>query len=100
MEWLIEKKLTGENIEFFGDSNLSVQQMNGIWKAKRGMYFDHYQKAIKLKIFFKNICFYWIPREQNEMADALSRQTLDLMKVSTFYWIPSSVQTRPEDLLL
>lgn len=49
-----------------GDSLMSVNILNGKWKAKKGLYLPYYEQAgIKVEIR-------WIPREQNEEADALS----------------------------
>lgn len=76
MEWLISSNKTKEKVQFFGDNMMSVNQMNGDWKAKKGMYKPHYQRAIKLKEQFKNLIFTWIPREENGIADELSKGQL------------------------
>ncbi len=61
LEWLIEKEMTKEKIIFFGDNMMSVNQMNGDWRAKAGMYIPHYLKARGLKEKFKSLKFKWIP---------------------------------------
>lgn len=76
MEWLILNKKTKGKIQFFGDNMMSVNQMNGDWRAKKGMYKPHYEHARKLKEQFKNLKFQWIPREENGLADELSKGQL------------------------
>lgn len=56
------------------DSRLLVNQMNGLWKCKAGLYLPKYYAASELKRSFKNIIFKWIPREENSEADGLSRR--------------------------
>jgi len=57
------------------DSQLVVNQMNGNWKAKQGMYYMYYQTAKKTLQSLPNhrITFKWIPREENTIADNLSK---------------------------
>lgn len=76
LEWLIEKKLNNAKIDFFGDNMMTVRQMNGDWRAKQGMYIPHYKKAFELKKKFKHLRFTWIPREENGLADELSKGQL------------------------
>ena len=76
LEWLIEEGYDASEIIFYGDNMMSVRQMNGQWRAKKGMYLPLYEKAIKLKENFVDLKFEWIPREQNEIADKLSKEQL------------------------
>jgi ribonuclease HI len=62
-----------------GDSNLAANQLNGEWKIKKGLYVS---VAIEAKEMLAYLCgqgwqvnFSWIPREQNEECDALSKKT-------------------------
>lgn len=73
LKWLIENDMTDRPITVFGDSNLVVQQMAGVWKAKGGKYYPFYVEAKKLRDQFANISFTWIPRAENAEADELSR---------------------------
>jgi ribonuclease HI len=68
-----------ESALIHSDSNLLVNQMNGSWKVKNGIYVNHYIKARNLinnhglqqKLIFK-----WISREENTEADRLSKEAI------------------------
>ena len=60
-------------IEICGDSNLVVQQMSGKWKIKKGLYVALALEAKELMKEFTNTNLRWIPREQNTVADKLSK---------------------------
>ena len=63
------------------DSKLLVNQMAGDWKVSKkalkgkteGTYVDKYLEARELASRFAKIEFRWIPREENLVADELSR---------------------------
>jgi ribonuclease HI len=74
MEWLAKNNQREAAIVFHGDNMMTVKQMNGEWKAKKGLYLEAYRKAKKLREQFKNMRFEWIPREENYLADELSRR--------------------------
>ena len=76
LEWLLENSFEKNKVRFFGDNMMTVMQMNGKWKARSGMYIPHYMKARDLGKKFKNLKFKWIPREQNDIADDLSKTQL------------------------
>lgn len=71
LEQLAEIK--ADNPKIFSDSKLLVSQVNGLYKVKSTSIFDLHQKAvlainsIKAKVF-------WIPREENKLADMLSKK--------------------------
>lgn len=72
--WLIKEKLNDQIILILSDSMLVVSQMNGWWRIKSGLYKEYALTCQGLiKNYFKNIRFQWIPREQNEEADKLSK---------------------------
>lgn len=78
LNWLKENNLTCEQIEVFGDSLMTVNQLNGKWrlvegKRKKRLYRDIALNNVELVKEFKNIKFYCIPREKNTEADRLSR---------------------------
>jgi ribonuclease HI len=60
-----------------GDSKLVVMQLNGKWKAKGGLYKPFYEKA---KLVWKELRsrakLVWIPREENDQCDYLSKGVL------------------------
>jgi ribonuclease HI len=68
-------------VTIHGDSNLVVSQLNGKWRIRKGLYLSI---AIETNEFLAHlrglgwqINFYWIPREQNEECDALSKKPAD-----------------------
>lgn len=64
-----------------GDSMLVVEQMNGRWQMRGGHYVRYAVEAKRtlkaVRKRFKNIRIEWIPREQNSLADELSKCILD-----------------------
>ena len=71
---LIDLGLTSKKILVRGDSNLVINQMRRLWKAKGGRYKPYYDEAMELAKSFEDIKFRWIPREQNAFADDLSKR--------------------------
>jgi len=60
-----------------GDSNMVVNQLNGKWRAKQGAYLPYYHVAKELWDEIRERCqLVWIPREQNNVCDSLSKQVL------------------------
>jgi ribonuclease HI len=55
------------------DSKLLVGQMSEGWKVKGGMYVGKMKEARDLIREFGSIRFEWVPREQNQEADLLTR---------------------------
>ena len=76
---LAEEGFVYDEIEVLGDSMLVIKQMSNEWRAKGGMYFSEYQRAVKLRDQFKNISFRWIRRDENSEADQLSRSEVPLL---------------------
>jgi ribonuclease HI len=75
LRFLINSKLTG-NILICGDSKLVIMQMSGKWKVKKGLYIDYCKRAKLLSAEASKLLkiqYKWIPREQNEHCDALSK---------------------------
>lgn len=64
------------------DSQLVVQQMKGNWTVKKGAYVPTYQK-LKMLVDAApfSITWNWIPREQNQEADALSKKGLNKVSI-------------------
>jgi ribonuclease HI len=61
-----------------GDSQLVINQMNGLWKAKAGLYYPWYEKTVavckRIRKLGVKITFDWIPREMNQECDTLSKE--------------------------
>jgi len=79
LEWLRKNQNNlreFEKINFFLDSKLVVNQLNGIYKIKN---FDLKNQAVKVKILEKSLPFLvrysHIPREENKIADFLVNQS-------------------------
>ena len=76
LEYLLTQGKAQEEIKVFGDSNMVISQMNGLWRIKNGIYKEQAEVCKKLLENFSNIYLDWIPREQNERADELSKIAL------------------------
>lgn len=77
LSFLMENKLNNERILVKSDSQLLINQMKGIWRARGGLYYSIYMKVLKLLIHFPRIEFIWIPRKDNFEADLLSRKAYE-----------------------
>jgi ribonuclease HI len=71
------KELKAEEIDFFLDSELIVNQLNGKYKIKDKDLGKLFVKIWNLKMNFKKITFTHIPREKNKDADKLVNQAID-----------------------
>ena len=64
-----------------GDSNLVINQLNGRWRIRKGLYRSIAVEAKELLARLKGlgwqIACCWIPRAQNEECDALSKRPVD-----------------------
>jgi ribonuclease HI len=74
---LINHGWQNEKVTVKSDSMLLVNQMRGLWYAHGGLYYSAHAEAVKLAKMFKDLTFVWIPREENEEADALSRKAYE-----------------------
>lgn len=85
LEWLIHDKdeilrqaQDDVTVSFFLDSNLVVNQLNGLFKVKEGRL-----RLLLLKIRELEsqipvaVTYSYVPREQNGLADAVVNETLD-----------------------
>jgi ribonuclease HI len=64
-----------------GDSKLVVEQLRGRWRVRGGRYVPYYHRAAELlkkldEITQRNVGFQWVPREENEICDVLSKAEL------------------------
>lgn len=74
LEFLKLKGLQKASITIYGDSKMVVEQMSGRWRVKGGLYVEAFKKAFCMVKEFPRIRIIWIPREQNGLADALSKK--------------------------
>lgn len=75
LEWWKPRSKPGVLLHIYTDSKLIFNQLGtGLWSARKGFYIPYYEKALELltgQVFFK-----WIPREENQEADRLSKRIL------------------------
>lgn len=83
LEELIKRKLTKKKIKVYGDSMLVMCQClmddpiyKKRWQIKKGAYVPYAYKALELLEQFSKIEGSWIPREENSIADELSKKEL------------------------
>lgn len=74
MELALEKGFT--DLVVLADSNLIVQQMSGKFKVRTESLRPLKKMADEIAKKFDSIVFEWIPREENEEADALSKKAI------------------------
>lgn len=67
------RALKDKPIMFYGDSRLVIYQMFGWWNIRNGLYTPLAKEAYSLVQEFTKISGKWIPREENILADALSK---------------------------
>ena len=77
LEFLLKKNLEDLPIEVRSDSRLVVYQMSEKWKFHGGLYAEKHNEAERLAAEFNRLSFKWIPREENEEADGLSREAYE-----------------------
>ncbi len=73
----LAKKLGGEELEVYLDSELVVEQLNQNYKIKNLELGKLFIKIWNLRQDFKNISFTHIPREKNVLADKLVNQAIN-----------------------
>ena len=68
-------------VTIHGDSKLVINQLNGKWRIRNGLYRSIAVEAKELLAYLKGLGWQitccWIPRTQNEECDALSKRTGD-----------------------
>jgi ribonuclease HI len=69
-------KLGIESIRIEGDSNLVIQQVQHLWKVKASSLIPLCATASSLLLKFKSYTISHIPREENQDADALSKEAI------------------------
>jgi len=76
LEWLVTRPYTG-NVEMVGDSQLVVRQMTGEYRVREEHLLQYHARLEQLATRFRRVTFRWIPREENQRADALSKQAIE-----------------------
>ena len=62
-------------INIYGDSQLAISQMQGSYKVRSGTA-KTFVPIIKKKLEGKKVTFIWVRREENAMADFLTKEAL------------------------
>lgn len=72
LQYLLDNEITNK-VEIFGDSKLVISQINGDWKCKQ----THLQLMLKdVKALLDRFDYWeasWVPRNENSLADGLSK---------------------------
>jgi ribonuclease HI len=71
LEKIIELGIRGD-IEIYGDSQLIINQVNGVYRVRSKKLKSLYEKTLELLSMLRNVRISWIPREMNKEADKLS----------------------------
>lgn len=66
--------LGATEVDVYSDSQLIVNQMNGTWACKARSLFEFKAGAEAEVDMFDAVTFNWIPREQNSLADEMTRE--------------------------
>ncbi len=74
---LKDNAMNDQEVTVKSDSKLLVNQMNGKWKVRKGLYVAKHREARSLIASFGNVGFQWVPREMNTEADALCRKAYE-----------------------
>lgn len=77
-QWIVDEEIDGK-IVIKGDSELVIKQMNGQYRVSSATS-KKYVPEIKKLLQEKNVSLVWVPREENEEADKLSRVAYERYK--------------------
>ena len=86
----------------FGDSQLVINQITGVYKVKNNLLQELYQEVQNLKTQFEYIEFTHVYREFNKRADALSNMALNVLDINmdndnTGLMLPSLQKEKEKD---
>jgi len=73
----VTKNYHPESLVCFLDSQLVVNQLNGIFKVKKAHLAELLLEVKKLEVEFSNIEYRFVKRDKNYLADSLVNQALD-----------------------
>lgn len=75
LEWLVARQYAGP-VVVRGDSQLVVRQMTGEYQVRADHLRAYHERLAQLAAKFEEVRFEWVPREENQRADALSKQAI------------------------
>ncbi len=93
--WLRSKGFR-DTVLLLGDSQLVVRQMQGEYEVRSGRLRPYHEHLTKLVLEFAEVRFDWIPREENDRADALSKEALEREGATARRWRPRSIGVVPK----
>jgi ribonuclease HI len=76
LEWLVGQGYTG-SVLVLGDSELVIKQMNGEYEVRAEHLKAYHARLGQLSAKFGEVKFVWIPREDNQRADELSKLAIE-----------------------
>ena len=80
LKYLVKKfglKTKEINFQFFGDSQLVINQLNGVYQIKEETLFGNFIEIWNLKVKnFPNISFNHVRRDDNKLADQLANKAM------------------------
>lgn len=87
LELLKEKDIDSDQVTVKTDSQLVVKQVRGEWRVKSQSIREPYQELMKvIRSLDTNFRMQWVPREENERADSLSKQAVKAyLKNNSFF---------------
>lgn len=75
LEWLVRAGHAGE-VVLHGDSQLVVRQMNGEYAVRAEHLKPYHERLRQLAARFRRVEIRWVPREENQRADELSKEAI------------------------
>ena len=76
LEWLVGQHYSRE-VALYGDSELVIRQMNGEYEVRAEHLKAYHDHLAQLAARFPRAEFHWIPREENQRADILSKLAIE-----------------------
>ena len=70
LQAVIDKKV--KNLKVYGDSALVIYQLRGDWLTRDSRMILYHKLAMKMVNEFEVINFEYLPREENQISDALA----------------------------
>ncbi len=99
LEWLGAQGFEGEVLAT-GDSQLVVRQMRGEYEVRAEHLKAYHSHLTALTRRFRHVEFRWVPREENRVADALSKEALEEARAQAGSHRPEvPVEVPEEDVL-
>jgi ribonuclease HI len=71
--WLKKQALVSQDVEIRTDSQLVVRQLEGRWQCVHPVLLHLKESIEKVACAFSQVTYIWVPREQNQDADDMSK---------------------------